>query len=157
MRQVQLNSSRVCLLFLCASAVLICAGTYSGIRTARFIAHASLAEGTFIENLATLDTSENRLTYRPRIHFRTRDRQEISIISSFGAAPPTYQVGQTVALLYLPKRADEGGNSWLLGSLVLHRGAYRPRGSFRRDWVCNAGFLTSEATRPAADSIHEHC
>lgn len=100
MRQVQWNGSRVCLLFLRAAAVLICAGIYSEVSTARFIDQASLAEGTGIENVAAPDTSENHVTYRPRIRFRTGAGEKITITSSLGADPPAYQVGQTVAVLY---------------------------------------------------------
>jgi uncharacterized protein DUF3592 len=106
-RQVQLNGSRVCLLFLCAAAVLICAGIYSEVRTARFIDQASLAEGTGIENVAALDTSENHLTYRPRIRFRSGAGEKITITSSLGADRPAYQVGQTVALLYHPNEPTQ--------------------------------------------------
>lgn len=128
MHQVPLSSSIVRLLFLCAGVVLICAGIYSGVRTARFIDQASLAEGTVIENVAALDTSENRVTYRPKIHFRARDGQEITIISSFGADPPAYQAGQTVALLYHPNeptRTEIRGfwNLWFLTVMLSGLGA----------------------------------
>ncbi len=150
MCKVQSSRSLVRLLFLCAGGVLICAAIYSGVRTARFIGQASLAEGTVIENVAALDTSDNHVTYHPKIHFRTRDGHEIHIVSSSAADRPAYQVGQTVALLYDPsdpKRAKIRGfwNLWLSTVILSGLGAV-----FAGIGFANVGLAASEDMYNAA-------
>jgi hypothetical protein len=90
----------VLLLFLAVSGILICAGIYTAVKTWSFETHASRAAGTVIENVPSMNTSENVVNYYPKIEFETTRGGSIIIISNSGANPPAFEVGQTIPLLY---------------------------------------------------------
>jgi len=137
----------VLLLFLAVSGILICAGIYTGVKTSSFETHASRAVGTVIENVPSMNTSENVVYYYPKIEFETTRGESLIIISTAGANPPAFEVGQTVTLLYdrqKPTHAeiDSFRNLWLWTMVFSSIGAVFA--------IIGGGMLTYEMRRRQA-------
>ena len=119
-RQVSLkNCWRIILVLLGISAIFLCTGIYTVVRTKEFKKHAILVPGTVIENVQ--GTSSGETFYYPKIHFLSKEGKEITIISAMGANSAEFQVGEAVTLLYDPRKPMEAelDTFWQLWSLPL--------------------------------------
>ena len=85
-------------LFTLFGAVMLAGTFYLSQDTRAFLASAVQAEGTVIELV------RSHKTYRPVIRFTDRHDQTVEFTSSAGSNPPSYAVGEKVAVLYLPEK-----------------------------------------------------
>lgn len=85
-------------LFTLFGAVMLAGTFYLSRDTRAFLASAVRAEGTVIELV------RSHKTYRPVIRFIDRRGQSVEFTSSAGSSPPSYAVGEKVAVLYLPEK-----------------------------------------------------
>jgi len=94
-------------IFTVIGLVLLVGGGVSFQHTRRFLATAVSVPGVVTENVwQDLRPSNNavRGDFYPRIRFRTRDGQEISLITNTGSNPPSFRVNEPVAILYDPQQ-----------------------------------------------------
>jgi hypothetical protein len=96
---------------LIGAGMLIGAG-FGLANTRSFLAHASRAEGTVIalqprypnntsSSNSTLNSSSTSITFAPMVRF-SHDGQVIDFTASTASNPPSYHIGETVPVLYLP-------------------------------------------------------
>lgn len=85
-------------LFTLFGAVMLAGTFYLSRDTRAFLASAVQAEGAVIE------LARSHKTYRPVIRFIDRRGQAVEFTSSAGSNPPSYAVGEKVAVLYLPEK-----------------------------------------------------
>ena len=86
-----------------------------------FLAKADTAQGTVIELLES--RSDNSITYKPLVSFKTKEGAQIEFTSSVSSNPPSYSEGETVEVLYDPSNPRDaninGFSSLWLGPLIL--------------------------------------
>jgi hypothetical protein len=86
--------------------------------TSSFLAEASTAQGTVMELLPM--RSDDSTTYKPVVQFTTEKGEAIEFASSSSSNPPSYEVGEIVAVFY---RADKPHEAKINGFFSLWGGA----------------------------------
>lgn len=78
--------------------------------TRSFISEAELTQGTvteLVESRSKSDDGSNSITYAPVVSFVTDAAQQVTYHSSTSSNPPSYQVGETVEMYYLPEQPNK--------------------------------------------------
>lgn len=84
------------ILFIGVILILISFGL--GIKNVLFIYNANTAEGTVINVISEM--SDGSVTYWPEVQFKTKSGEVKTFVSSLGSAPPAYDIGDKVKVLY---------------------------------------------------------
>ena len=88
--------------------------------TRNFLAKAQLTRGAVVE--LREKTDNDGTTYTPVVRFSTADGKEITYVESFSTSPPSYDVGESVEVLYLAEDANQarikGWTSLYLGVAI---------------------------------------
>jgi hypothetical protein len=85
-------------LFFCVGLGLLIGSIYWYQNVTSFIADANLAQGTVVDVLRF--RTRNSITFRPVIHFNTKNEELIEFTSTTGSNPASYSVGEKVEILY---------------------------------------------------------
>lgn len=103
------------LLLLISGSVVSVVGVVIAIRTSAFVRTAQQADGHVIANEALRD-SDGDLLYYPDYSFATADGRPVTVHSSMGTNPASFEVGDGVTILYDPQYPGEGriGTFWHL-------------------------------------------
>ena len=84
-------------LFLAIGIGLLAGAGYAYHTTSSFVAQARKAQGTVVALRSGA----------PEVKFRTEDGREVRFTSSVSSKPPSYDVGETVEVLYRPDRPED--------------------------------------------------
>jgi Protein of unknown function (DUF3592) len=87
--------------------IFLAAGIGIFLHTRQFVATALSTSALVTENVYRERHSSSSGTswaFYPRVHFRTADGQEITMITNSGSSPPSYYVGEAVTILYDPRQ-----------------------------------------------------
>ncbi|WP_281232747.1 DUF3592 domain-containing protein [Flavobacterium gelatinilyticum] len=86
-----------------------------------FLKNAETVQGTVVELISK--RSDNSITYAPVISFTTKEGNKIEFTSSVSSNPSSYNVGESVEVLYDPKAPNKaninGFSSLWIGPLIL--------------------------------------
>jgi hypothetical protein len=82
------------------AVVLFAVGIYQSIKIARLEATGLRAQGEVIR-LKSESSDHGSYSYYPIVRFRTENNTRVEFKDSVGSNPPSYRVGDTVAVLYL--------------------------------------------------------
>ncbi len=108
-------------LFALVGASMLIGACFIATNTLYFTAKAQLTEGRVVENVRRRSGDSD--TYYPVVEFVTTDGQHVQVMSSPGSTPPTYDVGESVDVLYRPDNIDDARiNSFLslwLGAIIM--------------------------------------
>jgi hypothetical protein len=90
--------------------------------TRRFVDSAARAEGT-VTKLVESRNRDSGTTFRPVFVFHDSKGAEHEIYSTMGSYPPSYKVGENVAVLYAPEDPDNASldgffDLWLVPLIV---------------------------------------
>jgi len=77
------------------------------IRTRNFINNSEKTQGQVILNLYQADSEGGGGGYTPVFEFRTAQGKKVEGSGDLAVNPPQYKVGQTVEVLYDPKKPEE--------------------------------------------------
>ena len=107
----------VAVVFLIVGIVLLAGGFIAYRHVNGFVQTAAVANGVVTANVRALRIHGDM--FYPRIRFRTADGQDISFISNLGTRPPTYNIGDSVTVLYDVSDPHRASVRSLLGIWVL--------------------------------------
>lgn len=119
-------------IFFLAGLGMLIGGFVRTQHTRQFIANAVTAQGTVVENILKTSTdSDGRSSwaYYPHVRYRIEDGRDLDFISSTGASPPSYRVGQPVVVLYDPQdpahaSINSFGSLWGISLLLMGLGVF---------------------------------
>ncbi|ABQ07553.1 DUF3592 domain-containing protein [Flavobacterium johnsoniae] len=108
-------------LFTAAGLVLLVGTVYLYLDKQAFIKKAEVVQGDVVELVR--ERSNNSIMYAPVVSFITKEGSKIEITSSVSSNPPSYNVGETVEIMYNPKEPNKANinsfESLWLGVLVM--------------------------------------
>jgi len=85
----------------------------------QFLATSVHADGTVVANIAKPSGDNNSNVLFPQFIFQTPDGVTHTITSDSGSSPPSYSIGQHVAVLYAPGKPDSAVISGFMSSWFL--------------------------------------
>ncbi|HET9862329.1 MAG TPA: DUF3592 domain-containing protein [Steroidobacteraceae bacterium] len=108
--------------FLGVGALMLVGAALLCIDTRRFIAHAQDATGTVVE-LREVRSDDGGSTWKPVVRFTAADGRDVTFASRVSSSPPSYDVGETVPVLYRPEEPGEArirgfGSLWFGASIL---------------------------------------
>jgi len=92
--------------FLSVAALMLIIAVVAGVYSARRVASEQSAEGRVV-SLAAQRGSEGTVFYYPVVAFTLPDERISTVQISEGSAPPAYEVGQQVTVLYNPDHPNQ--------------------------------------------------
>jgi hypothetical protein len=111
-----------CATFLAVSLTMLGIAGFLVWKTSHFLDRAVSAQGTIIALVPVIRPNQSR-TFAARFSFTTPAKQAVTITSKSSSNPPEFEVGESVAVLYLPNnpadaRIDSFFQLWGASSIV---------------------------------------
>ncbi len=113
--------ARISWLFLVLGLGLLCGGGYAASRVIAFLGRAVEAEGTVVD-LRASTSSDHGTTYAPVVEYRLESGAVRTFTGSVYSAPPAYEPGERVAVLFDPADPADArlrGTSLYLAPILL--------------------------------------
>ena len=104
---------KIVMVFAFIGVGLLAGAFFSFKSTRNFLAAATKTSGkvTELEERVSTSTKDGRstrsLSYYPRVQFSGPNGEEINFTSSVGSSPASYDVGESVEVLYLPQAPQQ--------------------------------------------------
>ena len=114
---------RFALVFLGLGVLMLLGAALLWNNTRSFIARAQEATGTVVELREVRDNDGGSSTWKPVVRFTAGSGRDITFAASFSSNPASYDVGESVTVLYLPSEPDQArirgfGSLWLGATIV---------------------------------------
>jgi hypothetical protein len=113
-------------IFLVVGTLMLVGAGLLWVNTRNFVAQAQGASGTVVELREVRDSDGGSSTWKPVVRFTSADGQDVTFASSFSSNPASYELGESVPVLYRREdprdaRIRGSGSLWfgvtLLGGL----------------------------------------